>query len=131
MCKKQANTKEGLIKEINCYDKNWKKLKGGKGVDRKLEEKTKEQLKYILQKFVIPSKSKHSKSKRSKRSKKSKSKHSKKDSCVKQSLKKYKTRNSPPYPANKCCGKTKKGNDKKMYISKKKGNSCRWLKKSK
>jgi hypothetical protein len=32
-------------------------------------------------------------------------------------LKKYKTRNSPPYPANENCGRRMKGNDGKLYIS--------------
>ena len=36
---------------------------------------------------------------------------------VKQGLSKYAYRNSPPYPANKCQTKKKKGNDGKMYIS--------------
>jgi len=41
--------------------------------------------------------------------------------------KKYVTRDSPPYPANEHCGETKKGNDKKMYISvPDKNNICRW-----
>lgn len=40
---------------------------------------------------------------------------------------KYLTRNSPPYPANKYCGKTKKGNDGKKYISiPDKNNICKW-----
>ena len=42
-------------------------------------------------------------------------------------LKKYKTRNSPPFPANDYCNKKKKGNDGKMYISKpNKNNVCSW-----
>lgn len=41
--------------------------------------------------------------------------------------KKYLTRNSPPYPANKHCGEKKKGNNGKMYISvADKNNVCRW-----
>lgn len=44
-------------------------------------------------------------------------------------LKKYRTRNSPPYPANKNCNKTMKGNDGKMYISRpNKNNICSWKK---
>ena len=44
-------------------------------------------------------------------------------------LKKYKTRNSPPYPANKNCNKTMKGNDGNMYISNpNKNNICSWKK---
>jgi hypothetical protein len=44
-------------------------------------------------------------------------------------LKKYKTRNSPPYPANENCGKTMKGNDGKMYKSTpNKNNICSWKK---
>jgi len=38
-------------------------------------------------------------------------------------------RPSPSYPANNYCGKTKKGNDGNMYISKKNKNGiCRWVK---
>lgn len=37
--------------------------------------------------------------------------------CTIQTTKKYTSRSSPPYPANKCCGKTLKGNDGKKYIS--------------
>ena len=42
--------------------------------------------------------------------------------------KKYSTRKSPPYPANEYCGKVKKGNDNKMYISSMVGKqrSCTW-----
>jgi len=41
-------------------------------------------------------------------------------------LKKYRERNSPPYPANKCCGEKKVGNDGKMYTSSMIGSACRW-----
>ena len=42
-------------------------------------------------------------------------------------LKKYKNRNSPPYPANKNCNKTLKGKDGSLYISKpNKNNICSW-----
>ena len=38
-------------------------------------------------------------------------------------------RKSPPYPANECCGEIKKGNDGKMYLSKKnKKGICKWTK---
>lgn len=44
-------------------------------------------------------------------------------------LKKYKTRKSPPYPANENCGKKMKGNDGMMYISNpNKNNVCSWKK---
>jgi hypothetical protein len=44
-------------------------------------------------------------------------------------LKKYKTRNSPPYPANENCGKKMKGNDGNMYISNANKNGvCSWKK---
>ena len=44
-------------------------------------------------------------------------------------LKKYKDRNSPPYPANENCGKKMKGNDGNMYESKPNKNSvCQWKK---
>jgi hypothetical protein len=38
-------------------------------------------------------------------------------SCVKVRSKKYQTRKGPPYHAKDCKGQTKKGNDKKPYIS--------------
>ena len=45
-------------------------------------------------------------------------------------LKKYKNRNSPPYPANENCNKKMKGNDGQIYISRKnKNNICSWKKK--
>ena len=48
-------------------------------------------------------------------------------SCTKQSSKKYLQRKSPAYSANSCCGQTKKGNDGKMYVSKKDKNGiCKW-----
>jgi hypothetical protein len=34
-----------------------------------------------------------------------------KTKCVKDNTKKYTSRPSPPFPANKCKGKTKKGNN--------------------
>jgi hypothetical protein len=37
--------------------------------------------------------------------------------CAMQTTKKYLTRPSPPYPANKCCGKTMTGNDGSKYIA--------------
>lgn len=44
-------------------------------------------------------------------------------------LKKYKNRKSPPYPANKNCNKKMKGNDGNIYISKpNKNNICSWSK---
>lgn len=44
-------------------------------------------------------------------------------------LKKYKIRKSPPYPANEYCGKQMKGNDGNMYMSKpNKNNICSWKK---
>jgi hypothetical protein len=44
-------------------------------------------------------------------------------------LKKYKNRKSPAYPANENCNKKMKGNDGNMYISKpNKNNICSWKK---
>ena len=44
-------------------------------------------------------------------------------------LKKYKNRKSPPYPANDNCNKKMKGNDGLLYISKpNKNNICSWKK---
>ena len=37
--------------------------------------------------------------------------------CVKQTTKKYTTRPSPPFPANQCPGKKKKGNDGNFWKS--------------
>ena len=37
--------------------------------------------------------------------------------CVMQTTKKYLSRSSPPYPANKCCGKTMTGNDGAKYTA--------------
>jgi hypothetical protein len=41
-----------------------------------------------------------------------------KGNCVKQDLKKYAERPSPPYPANECRGEVMRGNDGRMYVSK-------------
>ena len=50
-------------------------------------------------------------------------------SCKKQSAKKYQLRGSPAYPANKCQGETKKGNDGQMYTSRRASNGVyRWQK---
>ena len=70
--------------------------------------------------------------KRKMKSKKKKSRKiskggSRKTTCVKQTLKKYITRKSPAYPANKCKNKKKKGNDGKFYISKAKGGTYKWV----
>jgi hypothetical protein len=44
-------------------------------------------------------------------------------------LKKYKDRKSPPYPANEHCGETMKGNDGFIYESRVNKNSvCSWKK---
>jgi hypothetical protein len=50
--------------------------------------------------------------------------------CSRQTSPKYKKRNSPPYPANQCCGRIMKGNDGDMYISKSMSSAghCRWIK---
>ena len=51
-----------------------------------------------------------------------------KTKCVKDNTKKYKTRPSPPFPANKCKGKTKKGNNGKMFKSKPDANGVhKWV----
>ncbi len=47
-------------------------------------------------------------------------------------LKKYKERKSPPYPANENCGKKMKGNDGTMYESRANKNGvCSWKKMAK
>ena len=49
--------------------------------------------------------------------------------CVKQDVKKYVERPSPPYPANECRGKIMKGNNGEMYISKPTSTGVyRWVK---
>ena len=50
--------------------------------------------------------------------------------CSRQIAPKYMDRNSPPYPANQCCGRTMKGNDGEMYVSKSMSSAghCRWVK---
>jgi hypothetical protein len=50
--------------------------------------------------------------------------------CSRQSSPKYMKRNSPPYPANQCCGSVKIGNDGNQYISKSMSGAghCRWVK---
>jgi hypothetical protein len=51
-----------------------------------------------------------------------------KTKCVKDNTQKYKTRPSPPFPANKCKGKTKKGNNGKMFKSKPTANGVhKWV----
>ena len=48
--------------------------------------------------------------------------------CEAQVTNKYLTRKSPPYPANKCCGKIKRGNDDRKYQSiPNKNGVCRWV----
>ena len=41
---------------------------------------------------------------------------------------KYRTRDSPPFGAGPLCGAVLKGNDKALYVSEKRGNSCVWTK---
>ncbi len=54
----------------------------------------------------------------------------KKRGCSPQTTKKYRSRKTPAYPANNCCGATKKGNDGKSYKSIRASNGiCRWVKK--
>lgn len=49
--------------------------------------------------------------------------------CIMQTTKKYLSRSSPPYPANKCCGKTMTGNDGAKYTSVQKTTGmCAWKK---
>ena len=126
-------TKSDTIKEIKHIIKYLKKKSSRGGDDENLKDKSSSQLKKILKSYQKAYKISKKQSKKSKRSKHSKrSKRSKRSGeCSKQSLKKYKSRSSPPYPANKCCNKTKKGNDDKMYVSKKLGSSCKWVIKSK
>ena len=49
--------------------------------------------------------------------------------CVMETTKKYLSRPSPPYPANKCCGKTMTGNDGAKYTAVQKVSGiCAWKK---
>jgi hypothetical protein len=49
--------------------------------------------------------------------------------CVMQTTKKYLSRPSPPYPANKCCGMKKIGNDGVKYIAEPNvAGICAWKK---
>jgi hypothetical protein len=49
--------------------------------------------------------------------------------CVEQFTKKYQERPSPAYPANKCCGESKRGKDGLMYESRADKNGvCTWKK---
>ena len=49
--------------------------------------------------------------------------------CVMQTTKKYLSRPSPPYPANKCCGMKKIGNDGAKYVAEPSANGiCAWKK---
>jgi hypothetical protein len=68
--------------------------------------------------------------KKSKKKEKSGKKSKKKEKSGKKlTLKKYRNRKSPPYPANDYCNKRKKGNDGLMYISKPNKNKvCSWKK---
>ncbi len=49
--------------------------------------------------------------------------------CTKQTTNKYKNRPSPAYPAVPCAGRTMKGKNGNMYVSKKVGKTYRWVKK--
>ena len=54
-----------------------------------------------------------------------------KQKCVEQKKGKYvsEKRKAPPFPANECCGQTKKGKDGQMYISRTNKNGvCGWYK---
>ena len=52
------------------------------------------------------------------------------ESCVKQSGRKYRTRSSPPFPANECCDLLKHGqheDSKAWYVSTRNSNDvCTW-----
>jgi hypothetical protein len=122
-------TKDETIKEIKHIIKYLKKKSTRCGDDENLEDKSSSHLKKVLKSYKKAyklSKENSKKSKRSKKSKKSKRSKQSVDTCSKQSTKKYKSRNSPPFPANKCCGLSKKGNDGKLYTSRKYGKSCKW-----
>ena len=91
----------------SCKSKKWK----GKGcynpwaictktVGRKSKRKTKRKTKY-----------------KRKTKRKTKSKTKSLGKCEKSNLKKYRSRPGPPYPAQNCKNKSKKGNDGEVYRS--------------
>ena len=48
--------------------------------------------------------------------------------CEPQSTSKYLNRNSPKFPANRCCDQEIVGNDGKLYISRRSSNgTCKWV----
>ena len=52
---------------------------------------------------------------------------SKERTCTRQTLKKYTTRPSPPFPGTPCCNKIMVGNNNQWYISKRASSGdCRW-----
>lgn len=56
-------------------------------------------------------------------------KRNKGSKCIMQTTKKYLSRPSPPYPANKCCGKTMTGNDGAKYVAEPNvAGICAWKK---
>ena len=50
--------------------------------------------------------------------------------CSRQTSAKYTSRDSPPFPANQCCGQTRLGNDGYMWFSTRAGvqSACTWKK---
>lgn len=56
-------------------------------------------------------------------------KRNKGSKCIMQTTNKYLSRPSPPYSANKCCGKTMTGNDGAKYIAAQNVSGiCAWKK---
>jgi hypothetical protein len=56
-------------------------------------------------------------------------KRNKGSKCIMQTTKKYLSRPSPPYPANKCCGKKMTGNDGSKYVAEPNAaGMCAWKK---
>ena len=117
--KKKSSTKKCPVGKIinpksgRCVDRDGKK---GKEILKSLKKKSSP--KKSSPKKSSPKKSSPKKSSPKKSSpKKSSPKKSNPSDCVIQTSKKYTTRKSPPYPANKCRGKILRGNDGNMYRS--------------
>ena len=122
-CKDGVCKRQEVVSQSN-YKNSKSKTKNSKPKNKKSKPKSKN------------SKPKNKNSKSKNKNSKSKNKNSKaknkkvqpKRGCTRQSYKKYLSRNSPPYPANECCGRVIVGNDGSLYKSKKCGEHCRWVK---
>ena len=96
---------------------------------RKVSRKTSRKSKRVSRKSRKTSRKSRKTSRKSKRVSRKSSGSSRKSGCVRQTRKKYLNRQSPSYPANKCCNEEIEGNDGNMYVSKRDKNGvCKWVK---